>query len=232
MNKPKRNNRNQERGSFLILFLFVGTIFIGILSTVSASGLYLKQKTQTLTTCRSKLVNIQNNMKNNLTSLMALNFKAKSLRTSYSLTNVAYRTAIATGQLVHAASLKAILEGIKKAQRILQLKQKTILSAAYLNSVTQLSGLKTTISIDVKVKTAPFAKKLAIRKVDAHSITPSYYPAYNFIEKQKITVAWEEDPIKRIPQFIRKIFGRISVVGESCAASLKQEGSRWRSVLI
>lgn len=221
---------DNQQGNFLILFIFSITIFLGIIGTISASGFYLKQKTQTLTVCRSNLISIQNNMKLNLISLMALNGKAKFLRVSKETTKKSLKIALSIGQIKLAATLKGILKKIEISQKILKLKQQALLTSAITFSVAKFISLKSSISVDIKQ--APFSKKLAVRKVDPWSLTPSYYPEYNFTSKQEIKIIWEEDPLRNVPRFIRKMFANIPMVKGSCAASLKKKGANWKSILI
>ena len=225
MNRP-------QSGHVLIMFLILSSLFIGALGNIYANGMYLKDKTKALALCRSNLTDLQKDMKLSMSSLMKLNPLALGLRTAKKINKALLAKAALTGDLAMIKVYTDILNKITQRQRALAKKQKFILNSAYTNSIVKLKFLKQKMHGSTDTIDIPYSKRLAVKKKAPDSITPSYVPRDNFIENQKIKITWTQNPLRNVPDFVKKMFSTLPKIKEECSASLRKSGSTWKSVLI
>ncbi len=226
------NHRANSNGQVLVTFLFLSSLLIGALISLSASGLYLKDKTIALSICRSELISLQKDMKTSMSILTKLNPLALALRLKSKKTKLLLAKATLLGEVPNIMLLTAALKKIKAQQQALAKKQKLILNQAHINSIVKLKLIKHKMYDFVDNLDIPYSKKLALKKKPKNSITPSYVTGDNFSKSQKIKAVWTQSPIKSTPDFIKNKFKNLLVIQDTCTATLKQKGRVWESVLI
>ena len=215
-----------KNGHILMGFLIFLPLLLSGLASLSVSALYLKEKTKILSICRKYALQIQNQMAENLNSLQKLNPLAKQLR----MERKEIEFLLLTAPPVIREALLVRLSYVIARQVKLNFTQRSLIKKAEGYAMAHLRRLKQEIQPYVSSAQVPLFAKLAVVAEPKISLSPSYKTAWNFTQQQSIKIRWMENPLNKIPEFLKNFLGRLPLIEGQCISSLRR--SDWRKNML
>lgn len=230
-----------NRGFTVVGLLVLLPLLVSLVTFCSAAMLLLNADAELKHECRSTLLEAQDEIANDLETLMKLNETARTLRRARDTAEVAVRVAVAPPAI--AAARAALLAVIAK-QAALASKQTSLLLRAKAKS--RSTPLKTKLklhrklrdkakllesresALETQLKSASFDVVASPRD----SMTPDYHPSAGFTKLQEMKVEAQWSVTSLLPEWLRRWLGREDLkMKTTCRATIVKGKSGWRSLL-
>ena len=199
----------------LLIPLFV-SVFV-----LSYTFLYaLKKHSKAYFICYQTGAMIQNQLGENLKSLLKLNPKVKKLRKQRKTAEIAYKKALLTGNPAVIKTAGVFLKITKAGQlRILVLQKSLLAKSSFLVQKRFRKLKKQSLNLMKNLKKRQ-EYSLAVKKHPPKADYPEYILRDSFFEKQKLKLIWKMDLLESVPSYLKRDFGKGGNFKYSCSVSL------------
>lgn len=231
-----------QSGFSALGLLILLPLLISIASVVAAAMALLSTDAQMKQECRTTLIRAQDEIANDLESLMKLNEQASELRLEREEAEAAVvaasefppalaaaqakRLAVIAQQIVLAAKQRRLWAHAKKESGSAPLKAKLKLHRALRERAQTFSSQA--VALNSRLQPAEFD---VVRR-PADSLTPNYEPSPQFSARQEMQVEVEWSITSLLPDWLRKLLGGEDLkMKTTCQATIDKGDEGWRSLL-
>ncbi len=234
-----------QRGAVGIALLALSPLLVASGALSAAVFLTLKAHADSLHQCRAGLLDIENARLARLRLLTGLNPQARRLRRERASAEMKLKLAGTSGSPPAIAAAKAGVEAVKARQLLLHFRQRGLLARVQLETKTRLARLRADIGSglerkfgdaarDARAASVPTAKwrPLAVRRDPDGDLTPDFFPAERFEERQAIRISWRVRPAARLPSWLGFDRFRNLDMGAECGTTAERKTKNtWRARL-
>ena len=224
-------NQTGEEGFIMIISLAIIPLLLCICFLLVAYSNYSYVSLTALNTCRKHLLTGQDKIRLEMTKLIDMNPRAKSMRKQVKQARRAVQNAKTPYSLAAATAYLIFTLG---RQQLLAGEQKIHISKAKLYGLTYSSKLVRDLkklNKDSKINVGDFP--FALIHSPASSPTPDYEEENNFINQQKVEASWSMKNYNL--KFVNALINQATSpdIKGNCGASIdNEEGLKWSAILM
>ena len=223
-----------QKGFIMTLFLLSVPLFIICLMVLTTLIFCIRNHDKAQSYCLHYSLQAQEHFKRSLKKLLSLNPKAKILRKKHKVLKKWYQKALSVGEPISISVLKVKLRVIKQQRKLLDIKQKQILSQStqHIESVFKTFKQKIkTLNAKQITKKHHYPFPLAVSAYPKWDIAPVYRPKKRFSQNQALTFYWKMPLYHFLPTWLIKIFFEETLSFYYCSATIKKQKRGWNTTL-